>query len=192
MIGITGPPGSGKSTAASMVAGSRMRVIDVDGVGHEILRRPDVTERLRGIFGAGIVKREGEISRKRLAEIVFSDRRDLEKLEAVLHPLMVEDVEQRIAAAKAAAVDGVVIDAAVLFEMGLDRLCDTVLFVDAPREIRLARCSAARGWTDGDVRARESMMRAASRAADAADCVVKNDDSIEKLNVQLHNFMEER
>ncbi len=69
---------------------------------------------------------------------------------------MRKTLERAIARAGRAGLPGVVLDAAILYEAGWDRLCDAVLFIDAPRDLRLARLAASRGWSAGDLDAREA------------------------------------
>ena len=109
--------------------------IDVDRVGHRILERSGVQAELRRHFGADIFTSQGVIDRRALGQRVFRNPRELRTLEAIVHPPMVGEVEGDLQ-----RLDGqVVINAAVLFRMGLQRLCDAVVCVRAPLIQRLKR-----------------------------------------------------
>ena len=109
--------------------------IDVDRVGHEILDDDGVKRDLRRRFGTDIFSCEGTVDRRILGQRVFRDSRELRALEAIVHPPMAAEVERILQ-----RLEGqVVINAAVLFRMGLERLCDAVICVRAPLMQRLQR-----------------------------------------------------
>jgi dephospho-CoA kinase len=133
VIGVTGGYCAGKSVVAGRLRDLGFAEIDVDRLGHGALERekPRVVAR----FGAGIVGPGGAIDRRALGRLVFADRSALRDLEAIVHPSMVAEVERllRERAGRTA------INAAILFRMGLYRLCDLVVCVRAPRVVRIAR-----------------------------------------------------
>ncbi len=133
VVGVAGKIGSGKSAVAGMLADAGYRVIDVDRLGHRAL----VTERDRIVdaFGRGILFPDGQIDRRRLGELVFHTEEARRRLEAIVHPVMVRGVTTLVTVERAA----VVIDAALLYPMGLDTLCDLVFWVRAPLLLRLYR-----------------------------------------------------
>ena len=112
-------------------------MIDADAVGHAVLERPEVRDRLVARFGAGIVASEGlgsKVDRRALGRIVFASDEARRDLEAIVHPLMIEEFERTIAEAeRGRTATAVVLDAAVLLEAGWDHECDRVVYVDAPR-----------------------------------------------------------
>lgn len=139
VVGVAGKLGSGKSAVAGMLADAGYRVIDVDRLGHRAL----VTERDRIVsaFGRGILFSDGQIDRRRLGALVFRTAEARRRLEAIVHPVMVRRVTTLVTVEPAA----VVIDAALLHPMGLDALCDLVLWVRAPLLMRLYRTLAIGG-----------------------------------------------
>jgi dephospho-CoA kinase len=120
---------------AGILAEGGFRIIDVDGVGHRVLRDPEARELVAARFGPDVLAPDGQVDRRRLGRRVFGDRRELAALEAIVHPRMVQRVREELALGGGP----VVLNAAVLFRMGLDRLCDAVLCVRAPWCKRLAR-----------------------------------------------------
>lgn len=168
VIGLVGGIGSGKSEVAGLFAARDALVLDADAIGHVILERPPARDRVVERFGDAILAAVEStelhhdadavrpIDRRALGSLVFRDPQALRDLEAILHPAMRRTFERAIAReSRRARVPAVVLDAAVLFEAGWESLCDTVVFVDAPREVRLARVVATRGWTDDVLAARE-------------------------------------
>jgi dephospho-CoA kinase len=150
-----------------------------------------VRERLVALFGDSIIDRTPEagspaIDRRALGAIVFADPEALGALESVVHPLMRRSFERAIARAerrgRAAAI---VLDAAILLEAGWDDLCDRIVFVDAPRDQRLARLAVQRGWSGDRLAARERAQWPAEVKRRRADAVVVNDGSPEHLEAAL-------
>ena len=132
---MTGRYCSGKNTLVSLLKESNFSEIDVDRVGHRILEHSGVRAELRRHFGADIFTPQGAIDRRALGQRVFRNPRELRVLESIVHPPMVGEVERMLQ-----RVEGVVvINAAVLLRMGLERLCDVVICVRAPLIQRLKR-----------------------------------------------------
>lgn len=143
LVGICGGSGTGKTTICSRLTALGAYVIDADRVAREILR-PPVLERLSRAFGEEILRPDGSLDRKRLGEIVFSDEEKLKKLNEITHPLITHEILDDIERHREQYAV-VVVDAAVLQEAGLDRLCNRTVAVLAPLETRLSRIVARDG-----------------------------------------------
>ncbi len=133
VIGVTGSICAGKSLAVSRLRELGYAEIDVDRLGHAALEREKT--RVVARFGPGILGPGGAVDRRTLGEMVFADPSALRDLEAIVHPAMVSEVERLIEAGSGRTV----VNAAILFRMGLERLCDLVVCIDAPFLLRLAR-----------------------------------------------------
>jgi dephospho-CoA kinase len=178
VIGLIGGIGSGKSTVAQAFARRGAKVIVGDALGHEALRQPDIKAKLVERWGPQILDTATEVDRRKVAGIVFAKnlqtRDELRALESLVFPWIERRAAQAIAAARQ---DGqsrlIVLDAAVMLEAGWDRLCDRLVYVHAPRELRLSRLAAGRGWGPKEVEDREraqcSLTEKATRAGDAVD-----------------------
>ncbi len=133
VVGVAGKYCAGKNLIVTYLEEARFTVIDVDKVGHDTLaaKKHDVA----ACFGRGVLSPEGQIDRRVLGAIVFRNSARLSELENILHPAMVSRVESMVS-----EIDGnIVINAAILFKMGLQRLCDCVICVTAPFWTRLKR-----------------------------------------------------
>jgi dephospho-CoA kinase len=174
VVGLIGGIGSGKSTVAAAFARHGARVVSGDQAGHEALRDPEVRQRVVERWGRGILNEQGEIDRRRLGAIVFADPAERAALEALVHPWIERRLREQIdAAARDPGVKLIVLDAAVLLEAGWNKACDRLVYVHAPREQRLRRLAAQRGWSAKEVAAREqaqlSLADKVRRAEDAVD-----------------------
>jgi len=142
VVGIAGFLGAGKSTIARALEAKFAYVrIDVDALGHKALA--SCAAQIRELFGPKVMTGEGEVDRKVLGSIVFSDSKERLKLEAVVHPWMRTELWRQIGilseTGKGLKKKGVIVDAALLFPMKLSVFCDLVLWVRAPLSVRLKR-----------------------------------------------------
>jgi len=150
IIGVTGKFGSGKSTVAKILEKKGAKVINVDEIGHEVLKDEDVKEKLLKTFGEDIFE-NGEVNRKTLARIVFSSKERLKELEKILHPKMIEKIKEIVK-----KYDGIVVlEAAILKRMGLDSLCDHVITVVTDEE-KIFERMRKKGFSDDEIEKRLS------------------------------------
>jgi dephospho-CoA kinase len=154
-IGLTGGIGSGKSEAARVLRQLGAVIIEADALAHAAYRNGQPAYReLVDEFGAGIVAPDGEIDRRRLGAIVFSDPARRLKLESIVWPRIADAIAREYEQAQAAGAQAAVLVAAVLFEAGWDRLVDTTWTVEAHQAAVLARIERRDGITAHDARAR--------------------------------------
>lgn len=185
VIGLAGGIGSGKSEVAKALAGLGALVTDSDKEAKAALERPEVRAKLVEWWGQDVVSKYGGTDRKVIAQIVFEKPEERARLEALIHPLVRATRGEMIARAAAAGVSAVVIDAPLLYEAGLDKECDGVVFVDTPREQRLARVRATRGWDEGELSRREKAQLPLEQKKARADLVVSNTGNLEELKAQV-------
>jgi|SRR5262245_25970284 len=185
VIGLIGGIGSGKSSVAAEFAKRGARVLCGDEFGHEALRRPDIKEQVTQRWGPEILK-DGEVDRRKLAQVVFADPVERRALEALVFPWITRRLDEEVAAAKAdPGVPFIVVDAAVMLEAGWNNVCDRIVYVDAPRELRLARLAQQRGWTEKEVTAREQAQLPANEKMKRADHVLDNSGTPEETARQI-------
>lgn len=191
-VGLTGGIGSGKSTFAALLAERGAQVIDADQLGRDALKpgRPAWQDVVDSFGDEVLVPTTMEIDRQRLANIVFADPNKLAALNAITHPVITRGIADHLE--RLTATDEiVVIDAALIVELGLDKALDALVVVDAGAESRKARLVASRRMDPRDV---QSRMASQSRRDDliaAADIVVTNDGSIEDLVAEADRVWEE-
>ncbi|RPJ05298.1 MAG: dephospho-CoA kinase [Spirochaetaceae bacterium] len=132
VIGVTGKYCSGKNFITSILEAREFAIADVDTIGHEVL--DEKREETAKLFGIDVLLPNGHINRKMLGEIVFANRAKLKQLEDLLHPAMKERVASFVKKHANSAIN-----AALLYTMGLDMLCDAVITVQAPLLQRIFR-----------------------------------------------------
>lgn len=181
-VGLTGGIGSGKSTFAALLVERGAQIIDADRLGRDALKPGHrAWQEAVDSFGDEIlVPGTFEIDRPRLAGLVFSDPNKLAALNAITHPVIARGIADHME--RLAGTDSiVVVDAALIVELGLDKALDVLIVVDAAAESRKQRLVASRRMDPRDVQAR---MGSQSRPEDLiakADIVVRNDGTIQDL-----------
>jgi dephospho-CoA kinase len=190
VIGLLGGIGAGKSAVAAEFAARGGRIISGDALGHAALRQPELREQIVARWGAGLLDASGEIDRKKLGAIVFGDVAERRALEALVFPWIKAEMHRQIEDLQAdPAAAFVILDAAVMLEAGWDGLCDRLVFIDTPREVRLARIAAQRGWSEREVEAREHAQMPPTEKARRADHVLDNSGSLEQLQFQIDQLL---
>lgn len=172
---MTGGIGAGKSTVAKVLGQLGALVIDSDALAHEELRSAEVVKAIKALWGAAVCSADGEIDRAALGAKVFADAAELKKLEDLLYP-RINQRRRRIIADHAGqpGLLAVVLDAPKLYEAGVDRECDAVIFVDADEEVRLRRVAESRGWSPAELARREKLQIPLDKKRAMADYVIVN------------------
>jgi dephospho-CoA kinase len=182
--------GSGKSQVAAELARRGGRVVSGDQIGHEALRQPAIRDQVARRWGPAVLDEGGNVNRRQLGRLVFADPAEREALERLVHPWIGRRIAEEVAAARAdPAVRLVVVDAAVLLEAGWDGCCEVVVFVHAPRKVRLRRLAEGRGWSEKEVDARSRAQSSLTRKASRADYVLDNAGSLGELGRRVDEFL---
>ncbi len=190
VVGLIGGIGSGKSQVAAAFARHGARVIAGDQLAHAALRDPGVRARVAERWGQEVLDEKGEVDRRRVAAIVFTDSAELKALEAITHPWIRGRIRADMEDARAdARVPLIVLDAAIMLEAGWNDVCDRLIYIDAPRETRLERVARQRGWTEKEVAAREQAQLPLTEKVIRADHVLDNSASLEHLNRQVNDLL---
>jgi dephospho-CoA kinase len=194
VIGLTGGIGAGKSLVEEVLGGLGARVIDADKVGHEAYAPG--TEGFRAVveaFGTEVVGGDGQIDRARLGEKVFGNAAELQKLTAIVHPLIRQMVDDRITAARQdPEVRVVVLEAAILLDSGWDAVTDEVWVVVADRSAIRQRLAAARGLSESEVDARAAKQMSDEKRRSRADVLVQNFGTPDELRSEVERLWRQR
>jgi dephospho-CoA kinase len=184
VIGLTGGIGSGKSAAAEEFARLGATVVDTDAIAHELTSAGGAaTSGVRRLFGDAYIDASGAMDRRKMRELVFSDPRAKQRLEDLLHPLIREESQRRIAAATGPYVVHVV---PLLIESpDYRQRVDRVLVVDCPEDVQLARVRARSGLGEDEVRRVIAAQATRAMRRAAADDLIDNGGSLEALRTQV-------
>lgn len=192
IIGICGGIGSGKSRVAEEFSGLGCRVSDSDADNRALLETKEVQETLRGWWGDDVIGPDGRTNRSRVAAVVFGAAAAKKKLEGLLHPLIAARRETMIAECNQdGMVKAIILDSPLLFESGLDRQCDHIVFVDTDEAVRLRRLQKQRNWDASELRRREQWQESSEHKRLHSDFVVVNNGACEALRPQVARILEE-
>jgi len=196
-IGVSGIAGSGKSLFCGFFKNDNGFVLDLDGVAHGMYldrENPVYGEVIEAFqpFVPGLLAADGSIDRKALGRHVFSDAAALKKLNGIFYIRFAEYVSRLVSECSGKGYDYFVLDAAVLFDGGLDRLMDKTVWISSPPSATIARLVEKRGWT------REYAESVVSRqlarfagSAEKAGFVIDNGGDAGSLYLKYQNFLKE-
>lgn len=187
VLGLLGGVASGKSLVAQQLAELGAKVLDADRAGHEVLRLPQIEAAARHRWGDSILGSDGHINRAKLAQVVFAPPpagpRERKVLEQWTHPEIGRLLRQQL---KDLPTDTrvAVLDAAVMLEAGWDGICEKIVYIDAPHDVRRAR-ACSRGWSEADFAAREAAQESLDFKRSRADVIIDNSLSPEHTQAQV-------
>lgn len=187
IIGLTGGIGCGKSTVAELFAEQGGSIIDTDQIAHQLTKagEPALTA-IEKAFGAGFLLPDGELDRPRLRRLIFSSPETKEKLEAILHPLIRDEVKRRIALAQSPYA---IVAVPLLLETGTYRnMVERILVVDCSEAQQVERVMARNGMPEAEVRAIMAHQTGRQERLRLADDIVDNHGDPSALRPQVERL----
>lgn len=172
--GLTGNIGSGKTVVSEIFKVLRTPVYNADMCAGIIMEMPSVIDQIIKIFSSDILSSQGITDKKKIAEIVFADKQKLQKLNGIIHPLVIADFEQWMKDQKKASY--IIMESAILFETSYYELFDKIIFVSAPQSLRMKRVMARDGVEAEHVKKRISQQLPEKDKIKKADFVILNND----------------
>lgn len=197
IVGITGGIACGKTTVSDLLAEKGAIPINADEIGHQLLKADSpVIDELTEAFGTDILETSGDVSRKKLGAIVFKDKAARERLNGILHPLIIE--RSRGHARQLVKDDPtcvVLLDAPLLIEAGAYDTVDMIVVVTASPETQLRRTlergiAQGRPLTETEVQARIDSQMPVTEKVKYADVVIENEGDLEALHKQVDDLWE--
>ena len=193
VIGLTGSIGTGKSEAARQLEALGASVIDADEVGHEAYTpNTEAWRQVVAVFGDEILGEGGEIDRRKLGAIVFSDAAQLAKLNQIMHPRMARMVADKIEVLRSQGVGVAVVGAALLFEAGWDSLVEEVWVTDSPDQTVIERLKKRNGLTEEEARKRISSQMGRAERLEKSDIIIDNSGDMARLETVIKELWESR
>lgn len=190
IIGLAGGIGSGKSEAARLFGEMGCAVIDSDAQARAAYASDAVRQELRAWWGDSVFTPEGSVNRKAIAQRVFDSPMERSRLEKLVHPLVAAARDREMAeAAKDKKVLAFVWDTPLLFEAGLNRQCDAIVFIRADLAQRLSRVAISRGWSQEELSRRENFQWALDKKRNFSDYVLKNVSSPDEFRGRIRETL---
>lgn len=191
-IGLTGGIGVGKTQVSQLLADLGAEIVNADLLGHEVYQPG--TEGWRAVvdaFGDGVVADDGAIDRKALGGIVFSDPRQLDRLNAIMHPRIYALAEAKLSALAARGVRAAVLEAALLIEAQWTPLVQEVWVIASDEDAVIQRLRE-RGLDEDAARARINSQMPQSERIAHAHAVIHNNGNLEDLAGKIQTLWNER
>ncbi|MGI6586484.1 MAG: dephospho-CoA kinase [Gracilibacteraceae bacterium] len=189
VIGLTGGIASGKSTVSAKLKELGAVVIDADLLARDVVRKGEMAyNRIVQCFGADILLPNGEINRKKLGSIVFSDKEKLALLNSITHPEIINRIKKRIRELKAEGIKVIVLDAAILIEMGLHKYVDSVWVVTVDRDTQIKRLIERDRFDYREAENRINSQFSNEVRKKYADVIIDNNRPIEEVGKRLEEL----
>lgn len=179
IVGLTGGVATGKSTVSRYLKDLGAYVIDVDQIGHQLYTQPEVKKLIFSTFAG--VEIDGEVSRSKLGEIVFSNSYELEKLNNIMYPKMRDVILSQVQ-------EGInIVDMAILFESGFHTECDVVVTVVTSQENQIDRM-IKRGYSKEKIKGMLESQLSQKQKSSRSDFIINNDETVLKLKKKVDDL----
>jgi dephospho-CoA kinase len=175
-VGITGNIGGGKTTVSKVFEVLGVPVFYADDAARQVMTEDEILiSGLKEAFGEAAYFDDGSLNRKHIAGIVFNDKKELAKLNALVHPAVFRTFDRWATQIK--DVPYVMKEAALLFESSSYQMCDKTIMVTAPLELRIKRVMQRDGFSHEEILARDAKQFTEEKKTALADFIIKNDDT---------------
>ena len=187
VVGLTGPTGAGKSLVCRLLRDwDKISIVDCDQVARLVVEKGQrCLVDLAVEFSPMIIDPDGNLDRRRLVKLVFSDKKKLRRMEEIMFPYILEETRERIAARRKAGDRAVFLDAPTLYQSGADALCDKVVAVLASTEGRLLRIMERDRLTLEEAGRRMGSQPSDSFFEARADYILRNDGDTAALRLAV-------
>lgn len=187
IIGITGSSGAGKSTVCEILeAYYKVTIINADKVARKLSKRgTNYVIDIISKFGKSIVDENGELKRRKLAEIIYNDPKKREELNKCTFKYIKKEIERQI---KKAQTDTIIIDAPLLFESELNKICDKVIGVISNRELQIERIVARDDIDYEDAEKRLNAQQTNEFYIEKCDAIIENNNNLKSIKENVEKI----
>lgn len=192
VIGITGGVGCGKSTVLDLIQENfNAYVVKADDIGRNVLDKGTSGYcKVIELFGDNILQRNGEIDRKKLAEIVFNNKNKLMVLNSIVHPLVKKTIVEDMGKVRCdGKYDFYILETALLFEDHYENFCDEVWYIYTDEDIRKSRLKESRGYSDEKITSIMKNQLSEEDFRNKCDRIIENNSSKENVLDQLKKML---
>ncbi len=183
LIGLTGNIATGKSTIANIFKEHGIPVIEADQIGWKLLDRKDIKEHIETICGD--ILKKGRIDRKKLGKVVFSNKEKLHLLNAIIHPPLLKELKLTMANSKERFL---VVNAALIFEWGIEGWFDKILLVTSPDEQQIMRLTSKQLTRKQAIQRMQAQMPDKDKI-ERCDFIIENNGSLEELRQKTNKVI---
>lgn len=192
LVGITGGMGCGQSTVAGFMEKLGAKIINADRVAHALVNKdPEAKREIQHSFGERVFFRNGKLNRKLLGQIVFEDEAKTRLLNRIVHPRMVSWIIDEVEEARDSGKFRVIaIDAALIYEINLEHMFDSIIVVTAPMKKRIEWIMQRDGLSEKEICDRIAKQIPVEEKAKWADFIINNNSTLEQLEYRTQKVYE--
>lgn len=190
IIGLTGQTGSGKTTVSEFLEEIDMAVLNCDKISKEIISNKDVMEKLTTYFGDEILLPDKTLNRRTLALRAFENEENHCFLNSVMYPRINKKISISIRELQKKGHSTIVIDAPTLFESGADGICDTIISIIAPKELREERILVRDDLTQEQLQSRINAQHDNDFYTKRSNYIIENDGDLEQLRQKAADIID--
>ncbi len=188
IVGLTGGIASGKSEAARYLESIGAHCVDADAISHFLTAADGpLLSDIRREFGDGVFYEDGTLNRRALAETVFNDDDARRRLDGITHPSIQKAMLDEVEDAEKAGEKVIFLNVPLLFETGMDALCDETWLINTDPDTQLNRLMQRDGFDEKKANSRVSSQMSAQEKQQRADVVIDNNKNLEKMISELQS-----
>lgn len=185
-VGVTGGIGSGKTVVCSTFEQLGVLVLYTDLIAREIMdSHAAVRKQLLKLLGPDAYQLEGRLNRPFVATRLFSTPRIQGRINAIVHPLVQKEIEQQWLVLERKGEPMTILEAALIYEAGLDKILDAVVVVEADEELRIQRMVSRNDISVEEARTRINAQMPSKEKIKKADYILRNNGSVEDLHSRV-------
>ena len=185
-VGVTGGIGGGKSTVCKIFESLGVAVLYADDIAKEISNsNPEVKSAIVKLLGALAYDSDGTLNREFVATRIFSEKKLQHQLNVIVHPSVEKEIGRRIAEIEVKGNAIVIVEAALIYEAGLDKKLDVVVVVDADEKLRVERIGPRNGAMESDIRKRMKAQWNPKVKLKKADYIIHNNSTLQDLEEKV-------
>lgn len=189
-IGLTGGIASGKSTVTAILRESGVGVVDADEISRSLTAQGGrALSAIKKEFGLSYFDDQDRLDRRALGELIFSDEQARGKLNGIIHPMVQEEMLLQAESLESSGHNLVVLDIPLLFESGMEALCEQVWLVAASEKTQIQRLMQRDGMTDAQAKARIDSQMPLAQKVKRSDVVIENEGSLQALRAQIDDLL---
>lgn len=190
IIGLTGQTGAGKSTVREILRQKGAAVIDADSVAHDITENNlECIYDIVSHFSCLVLNEKGTIDRKKLGKRVFGDKKELQMLNKIIFPYIIDAIEHKVLIHTASGAKSIIIDGATVIESGCGKMCDAIISVVADADTRMTRIIERDGITKSDAERRILAQKPEEFYTENSDFVIHNDSTKAELERRVNTVL---
>ncbi|HOV33256.1 MAG TPA: dephospho-CoA kinase [Candidatus Hydrogenedens sp.] len=192
VIGLTGGIASGKTEVANILKKHGFYVIDSDEIGHEVLFNEKVKEKIIEIFGTNILT-DGQIDRRKLGEIIFSNPEKRQIINELIHPLVINEIANRVQKAEEEGYNVVIVESAIIGEDEITQLqwLHGLILVLCSKELRIQRLMSSRNLSYDEALSRINSQKDPDEKKIFANWIIYNNGDMNTLEENVKRVIEE-